>query len=144
MRAPTQSNYEETPGSRYDAAAIAASEREGRRLQQLFRDAIQRAGQEFRLQPSPARQAAGQVARTLYATVETPNANDIGHIRIEGDRNAASPVPIVFTFAGGAGVHENDRVEYAGCLYVLLNALPQTFQGVELGIRCVGVRVREV
>lgn len=115
---------------------------EGQRLQSLFCEAIRRAGQRFEVTPSPARAAAGQVVRTLYATVETPNANDVGHLRLEGDLNAESPVPVIFTFAGSSGVRENDRLEYNDSLYSLLNALPQSYQGVVLGIRCVGIRIR--
>jgi hypothetical protein len=61
---------------------------------------------------------------------------------LEGDVNAESSVPVVFTFAGCSGVRENDRLEYNGFLYSLLNALPQTYQGVIMGIRCVGIRLR--
>jgi hypothetical protein len=115
---------------------------EGERLQGLFREAIQRCGQPFVVTPSPARLAAGQAARTIYATVENPNANDVAHLRLEGDANLESPVPVIFTFAGGSGVQENDRLEHDGALYTLLNALPQTYQGVVMGIRCVGIRIR--
>src|SRR5580704_7050701 len=115
---------------------------EGERLQKVFREAIEQAGQPFVVTPSPRRLADGKAARTLYATVETPNANDVGHLRLEGDLNAESPVPLIFTFAGTSGVRENDRLEFNGNLYSLLNALPQTYQGVVMGIRCVGIRLR--
>ena len=116
---------------------------EGKRMQGLFREAIRLAGQSLFVSAAPARQLApGSVRRReLYATIELPNANDIGHLSMEADYNAASPMPIVFTFAGGVGVRENDRLEFDGYFYVLLNALPQTYQGVEMGIRCVGVRM---
>lgn len=113
---------------------------EGVRLQGLFREAIRQAGQPLRVTPSPGRAGAGDGVRTLYATIETPNANDVGHLRIEGDLNAAAPAPVVFTFSGGSGVHENDRLEWQGFTYILLNALPQTYRGVVMGIRCVGIR----
>ena len=116
--------------------------KEAERLRELFREAIQQCGQSFVVTPSPARLAAGQAARTLFATVENPNANDVGHLRLEGDLNAESPVPVIFTFAGCSGVRENDRLEYNSYLYSLLNALPQTYQGVIMGIRCVGIRLR--
>jgi len=115
---------------------------EPERLQILFRDSIRRCGQPFVVTPSPARLATGQSPRTLFATVETPNANDVGHLRLEGDLNAESPVPVIFTFAGCSGVRENDRLEYNGYLYSLLNALPQPYHGVTMGIRCVGIRLR--
>ena len=88
--------------------------------------------------PAPGREAR---KRKLYGTIETPNANDIGHLRIEGGRNAASPQPLIFTFSGTSGIRENDRVRFAGTTYVLLNALPQTYAGVVVAVRCVGVRV---
>ncbi len=119
---------------------------EGKRMQGLFREAIRLAGQPFFVTYAPGSRSAPGIARRreLYATLELPNANDIGHLSIEADYNAASPMPIVFTFAGGSGVRENDRLEFDGYEFILLNALPQTYQGVEIGIRCVGVRFGEV
>jgi hypothetical protein len=119
-----------------------STENEAERLRELFRDAIESCGQPFLVTPSPARLAEGQLGRTLFATVENPNANDVGHLRLEGDLNAESPVPVIFTFAGSSGVRENDRLAYNGYLYSLLNALPQSYQGVVMGIRCVGIRLR--
>ncbi len=121
-----------------------AIESEAERLRDLFRDAIEGCGQPFLVTPSPARLAHGQPCRTLFATVENPNANDVGHLRLEGDFNAENPAPVIFTFSGTSGVRENDRLEYNGYLYSLLNALPQTYQGVILGIRCVGIRLRAI
>src|SRR5580700_4700501 len=111
-----------------------STENEAERLRELFSDAIHRCGQPFVVNPSPARLADGQTQRTLFATVENPNANDVGHLRLEGDLNAESPVPVIFTFSGNSGVRENDRLAYNGYLYSLLNALPQTYQGVIMGI----------
>ena len=57
--------------------------------------------------------------------------------------NAESPVPVIFTFAGCSGVRRGmTELAYNGYLYSLLNALPQSYQGVIMGIRCVGIRLR--
>ena len=117
---------------------------EAERLQGVFAESVGRCGQSFVVTPSPARSAVGALPRTLFACVEAPNANDIGHLRLEGDVNVDSPVPYVFTFAGTSGVRENDRLVFDGFVYMLLNALPQTYHGVVMGIRCVGVRMRAV
>ena len=117
---------------------------EGERLQQQFCKAIRRSGQLFLVTPSPQRAATGHRERTLFATVELPNANDIGHLSLEGGLNIASPMPVIFTFASSSGVQENDRLTYNGFRYVLLNALAQTYQGYVMGIRCVGIRVGPV
>ena len=117
-----------------------SSQEEGPRLQSAIGQAVERSGQQLMVTPSPTRAASGMRARWLYALIEPPNANDVGHIRVENDLNAASPMPLIFTFAGGSGVRENDRVGFNGFTYVLFNALPQIFQGVVVGIRCVGLR----
>ena len=118
-----------------------AAEQEAGGLQQRFYELLLRCGQPVTLEPSPARsRAEGSENRTVFALIEPPNANDVGHLKIEGDRNALSPKPLIFTFGGATGVQENDRVVFDGERYVLLNALPQYFRTLPMGIRCVGIR----
>jgi hypothetical protein len=109
-------------------------------LQARFEETLRRCGTLVTLHPSPARFANGALKRTVFALIEPPNANDIGHLKVEGDRNALSPAPLIFTFGGSSGVLENDRVEMDADIYVLLNALPQSFKGQKMGVRCVGIR----
>lgn len=112
----------------------------GSYLAELTAAQIARTGQMLTVTPSQARLNAGERPFAAMAIIEPPDARDVARLQASGVTNVANADAHVFSFAGDSGVRETDTVVYNGFVYELFSAPPDPMNGVNLNIRCVGMR----